>query len=105
MPKDKAAAAPNWDDAPADTKVAEQAAQVDQPAAEPDAHVEQAPPAHVEQAPPAYVEPERPSVVTVKCIVHTAPWTDRKALALHEEADVSLELAELLISKKLCVPV
>jgi len=41
-----------------------------------------------------------PGKVKVKCIVHTHPWTDTKALEFDEVAEVSEEVAHLLEKRK-----
>lgn len=38
--------------------------------------------------------------VRVRCIVHTRPFTDKKALNHEEEADVSAEVAEIMLKRK-----
>jgi hypothetical protein len=38
--------------------------------------------------------------VTVRCIVKTEPWTDKKALAHGEEAEVPADVAEAMLKNK-----
>jgi len=38
--------------------------------------------------------------VRVKCIIHTMPWTDTKALEFEEEADVPRAIADAMLKKK-----
>lgn len=102
-PKSEKAPAPsapvedNWDEPEAEAQAAEPVAPEAQP--EP-TDAQRAEARNTPPEPKPAPAPVIPQAVRVRCISENFPWTDRKWLKLGEEADVSPEIADLMVSRK-----